>query len=70
MRKKNDRCASTGSVDSMMNAKIILHPSTPGYCKECVYYTKDDGCTNKDYSEHIYEVCCVWRYCKFKKVRK
>lgn len=55
-----------------MSTKIILHPSAPGYCKECVYYTKDgDGkCTNKDYYEHSYEVCCVWGYCKFKKVRR
>ena len=52
-----------------MNAKIILHPSAPGYCKECVYYTKDDACTNKDYYKHSYEVCCVWRYCKFKKFK-
>lgn len=23
-----------------MSAKIILHPSTTGYCKECIYHTK------------------------------
>lgn len=53
-----------------MSAKIILHPSTTGYCKECVYYEKNGQCTNEDYKKHFYEVCCVWRYCKFKKVRK
>lgn len=53
-----------------MSEKIILHPSAPGYCQECIYHTKDDQCTNEDYKKHFYEVCCVWRYCKFKKVRK
>lgn len=53
-----------------MSAKIILHPSTQGYCQECVYYEKDGQCTNKEYQKNIYNVCCVWHYCKFKKVRK
>lgn len=52
-----------------MSAKIILHPSAPGYCQECVYYENDGQCTNEDYKKHSYEVCCVWGYCKFKKVR-
>ncbi len=51
-----------------MSAKIILHPSAPGYCQECVYY-ENDVCTNEDYKKHFWEVSCVWRYCKFKKVR-
>lgn len=53
-----------------MSAKIILHPSAPGYCQECVYYENDGQCTNEDYKKHFYEACCVWGYCKFKKVRK
>ncbi len=53
-----------------MSAKIILHPDAPGYCKECIYDTKDGQCMNEEYKKNAYKVICVWHYCKYKKVRK
>lgn len=48
--------------------EIILHPTHPDYCKECIYY-ESYGCINTDYQKNSYYVNCVWRYCKYKKVR-
>lgn len=52
-------------------AEIILFPTHPGYCKECIY---DDGrrgtCSSDDYNKHSYEVNCVWKYCPYRKVKK
>lgn len=51
------------------STKIILHPNNPAYCKECIYY-KQGSCTNKKYSENSYMVNCMWKYCKYKKIRE
>lgn len=50
-------------------AKVILHPNHPDYCKECIFHGKNSECLSKDYTEHLYEVACVWGYCKFKKIK-
>lgn len=50
-------------------AEIILHPTHPDYCKECIYSTPS-GCSNTDYQKNSYYVNCVWGYCKYKKVRE
>lgn len=49
-------------------AEIILFPTHPDYCKECIYYTPS-GCQNEEYIKNQYYVNCVWKYCKYKKVR-
>lgn len=52
-------------------AEIILHPGHPDYCKECIFYEQSKGqCKSGDYKKNSYYVNCVWRYCKYKKVRK
>ena len=48
--------------------EIILHPSHPDYCKECVYYTEGpQSCTSKEFAENSYSVICVWHYCPYKR---
>lgn len=48
--------------------QIILHPEHPDYCIECIYHDNTTGaCKNKRYQAHIYEVNCVWRYCRYKR---
>jgi hypothetical protein len=52
-------------------AEIILHPTHPDYCKECIYDNiKTGACTNEKYIENSYKVNCVWGYCKYKKKHK
>lgn len=51
--------------------EIILHPCHPDYCKECIFYSEEDGaCKSKDYEQNSYKVVCVWHYCKYKRKRK
>lgn len=51
-------------------AEIILHPCHPDYCKECIYHDgKHAGCLSEDYQKNSYKVNCVWRYCKYKRIR-
>ena len=52
-------------------AEIILHPTHPDYCRECIYDDVKFGAgKNEAYKENGYYVNCIWHYCKFKKVRK
>ena len=52
-------------------AKIILFPTHRDYCKECIFHDEFHGkCKNWRYNENAYKVNCVWKYCKYKKVRK
>lgn len=51
-------------------AEIILHPTHPDYCKECIYSNKNGSCSNNDYNKNSYQINCVWGYCKYKKLAK
>ena len=51
--------------------EIILHPSHPDYCKECIYYGRSNGgCQNEEYIKNAYKVICIWKYCKYKRKRR
>lgn len=48
--------------------EIILHPSHPDYCKECMYYSeRPETCTNQKYEANMNQVICVWHYCPYKR---
>lgn len=50
--------------------RIILFPTNENYCKECVYYNGKTGiCKNDKYNKNSYEVNCVLKYCKYKKLK-
>ena len=53
-----------------MDTKTILSSFQPGYCKECIYRTKNDQCRNKEYKQNMYKVIGVWGYCKYKKLKQ
>lgn len=48
-------------------AEIILHPSHPDYCNECIYHGNFGNCQNEDYIKNDYKVNCVWHYCPYKR---
>ena len=51
--------------------KIILHPSHPDYCRECMYYTeRPETCTSQKYEVNIYQVICVWHFCPYKRKKE
>ena len=48
--------------------EIILRPSHPDYCKECMYHgEKPEICMSKKYEANIYQVICIWHYCPYKR---
>lgn len=50
--------------------ELILFPTNRNYCDDCIYHNKNRGsCNNEEYKRHMYEVCCIWKYCKYKKKR-
>lgn len=48
-------------------AEIILHPSHPDYCNECVYHGIFGNCLSDDYNKNSYKVNCVWHFCPYKR---
>lgn len=48
-------------------AEIILHPSHPDYCNECVYHGSSGNCLSDDYNKNSYKVNCVWHFCPYKR---
>ena len=49
--------------------KIVLHPTHPDYCNECIYRGNQGECKNEYYVENIYKVVCIWHICKYKKLK-
>lgn len=46
---------------------IIYFPTHEKYCETCEYFGKMAECKNEKYIQNIYNVCCVWRRCPYRK---
>lgn len=52
-------------------AEIILFPTHKDYCRECIFHDEHHAaCKSKDYNENSYKVNCVWKYCKYKQIKR
>lgn len=48
--------------------EIVLFPKHEDYCMKCKYHREKTGeCTNEKYKQNMYKVCCVWKYCPYRK---
>lgn len=51
-------------------AEVIDFPGIDGYCKKCIYHDpKFDTCNNENYNKNAYLVNCVWKRCKYRKIK-
>lgn len=52
-------------------SKVVLFPTSQGYCKSCFYYDEQrEICRNEKYNHNIYRVICIDGFCKYRKVKE